>query len=131
MLSKLFQAAKDLGGFSVMFFIIYFAFVQLGYLLFGVQVTFLIPKAQISKIKISKYNLNGKLQCWLVPVLTKWAIFLILTSAMISGLSRRRSWPSSGWSWATSTSRPSSRQTLSSAQSTFSPTSSSSSSFCW
>jgi diacylglycerol kinase len=32
------QAAKDLGGFSVMFFIIYFAFAQLGYLIFGIQV---------------------------------------------------------------------------------------------
>ncbi len=31
-------AAKDLSGFAVMFFIIYFAFVQLGYLLFGTQV---------------------------------------------------------------------------------------------
>ena len=31
-------SAKDLGGFSVMFFIIYFAFVQLGFLLFGIQV---------------------------------------------------------------------------------------------
>ena len=34
-----FQATKDLSGFSVMFLIIYFAFVQLGYLLFGVQVS--------------------------------------------------------------------------------------------
>ncbi len=32
------SAAKDLSGFTVMFFIIYFAFVQLGYLLFGTQV---------------------------------------------------------------------------------------------
>merc|ERR1719461_710071 len=31
-------AGKDLGGFSVMFVIIYFAFVQLGFLLFGIQV---------------------------------------------------------------------------------------------
>lgn len=31
-------ATKDLSGFSVMFCIIYFAFVQLGYLLFGIQV---------------------------------------------------------------------------------------------
>ncbi len=34
----LFQSTKDLSGFSVMFFIIYFAFVQLGFLLFGIQV---------------------------------------------------------------------------------------------
>ena len=40
-----FQAAKDLGGFSVMFFIIYFAFAQLGYLIFGVQVR--IPENEI------------------------------------------------------------------------------------
>lgn len=32
------QSTKDLSGFSVMFCIIYFAFVQLGFLLFGVQV---------------------------------------------------------------------------------------------
>ena len=35
----LFQSTKDLSGFSVMFFIIYFAFVQLGFLLFGIQVS--------------------------------------------------------------------------------------------
>ena len=40
-LSKnLFQSTKDLSGFSVMFFIIYFAFVQLGFLLFGIQVSY-------------------------------------------------------------------------------------------
>jgi polycystin 2 len=32
------RAAKDLSGFSIMFSIIFFAFVQLGYLLFGTQV---------------------------------------------------------------------------------------------
>lgn len=32
------QCAKDVGGFTVMFFIVFFAFAQLGYLLFGTQV---------------------------------------------------------------------------------------------
>lgn len=31
-------ATRDLAGFCVMFFIIFFAFAQLGYLLFGIQV---------------------------------------------------------------------------------------------
>ena len=30
--------AKDLGGFAIMFFIIFLAFAQLGYLIFGTQV---------------------------------------------------------------------------------------------
>ena len=34
-----FQCAKDVAGFGVMFFIIFFAFAQLGYLLFGTQVS--------------------------------------------------------------------------------------------
>ena len=34
----LFQCAKDVMGFGVMFFIVFFAFAQLGYLLFGTQV---------------------------------------------------------------------------------------------
>ncbi|PSN29497.1 hypothetical protein C0J52_25163, partial [Blattella germanica] len=33
--------AKDIGGFAIMFFIIFFAFAQLGYLLFGTQNMFL------------------------------------------------------------------------------------------
>ena len=38
MLSGLFfQAGRDLAGFAVMFFIIFLAFTQLGYLLFGTQ----------------------------------------------------------------------------------------------
>jgi polycystin 2 len=36
--STLARCAKDLGGFSVMFFIIFLAFAQLGYLIFGTQV---------------------------------------------------------------------------------------------
>ncbi len=36
--STLSRCAKDLAGFAVMFFIIFFAFAQLGYLLFGTQV---------------------------------------------------------------------------------------------
>lgn len=32
------QCAKDIAGFGVMFFIVFFAFAQLGYLLFGTQV---------------------------------------------------------------------------------------------
>ena len=35
---RLFQSAKDVGGFAVMFFIVFFAFAALGYLLFGSQV---------------------------------------------------------------------------------------------
>lgn len=35
--STLSKCAKDLGGFAVMFFIIFLAFAQLGYLLFGSQ----------------------------------------------------------------------------------------------
>jgi hypothetical protein len=34
------QCAKDVGGFSVMFFIVFFAFAQLGYILFGASVSF-------------------------------------------------------------------------------------------
>ena len=33
-----FQCAADVMGFGVMFFIVFFAFAQLGYLLFGTQV---------------------------------------------------------------------------------------------
>lgn len=36
--STLGRCAKDLLGFTVMFFIIFLAFTQLGYLLFGTQV---------------------------------------------------------------------------------------------
>ncbi|XP_037791785.1 polycystin-2-like [Penaeus monodon] len=36
--STLSRCAKDVGGFTVMFFIVFFAFAQLGYLLFGTQV---------------------------------------------------------------------------------------------
>jgi len=36
--STLGKCAKDLAGFAVMFFIIFLAFTQLGYLLFGTQV---------------------------------------------------------------------------------------------
>ncbi|GAB6019631.1 TRP-like ion channel Pkd2 [Chamberlinius hualienensis] len=36
--STLSKCAKDIGGFAVMFFIVFFAFAQLGYLLFGSQV---------------------------------------------------------------------------------------------
>ena len=36
------SAARDLAGFFVMFIIIFLAFVQLGYLLFGVQVGLLL-----------------------------------------------------------------------------------------
>ena len=32
------QCAKDVAGFSVMFFIVFFAYAQLGFLLFGTQV---------------------------------------------------------------------------------------------
>ena len=32
------QCAKDVGGFAVMFFIIFLAYAQLGYLVFGTQV---------------------------------------------------------------------------------------------
>ncbi len=32
------QSAKDVAGFGVMFFIVFFAFAQLGFLLFGTQV---------------------------------------------------------------------------------------------
>ncbi len=31
------QSAKDVAGFGVMFFIVFFAFAQLGFLLFGTQ----------------------------------------------------------------------------------------------
>lgn len=39
------QCAKDVAGFAIMFFIVFFAFAQLGYLLFGTQVSkkYLIP----------------------------------------------------------------------------------------
>ena len=36
--STLSRCAKDVAGFGVMFFIVFFAFAQLGYLLFGTQV---------------------------------------------------------------------------------------------
>ena len=36
--STLSRCAKDLAGFAVMFFIIFLAFAQLGYLIFGTQV---------------------------------------------------------------------------------------------
>ena len=36
--STLARCAKDLAGFAVMFFIIFLAFAQLGYLIFGTQV---------------------------------------------------------------------------------------------
>ena len=36
--STLAACAKDLAGFAVMFFIIFLAFAQLGYLIFGTQV---------------------------------------------------------------------------------------------
>ena len=36
--SVFFQCAGDVMGFGVMFFIVFFAFAQLGYLLFGTQV---------------------------------------------------------------------------------------------
>jgi len=36
--STLGSCAKDLAGFAVMFFIIFLAFAQLGYLIFGTQV---------------------------------------------------------------------------------------------
>jgi hypothetical protein len=56
------QAAKDLGGFSVMFFIIYFAFAQLGYLLFGVQVlsaqSLSHPWAQRERERTRKKTIN-------------------------------------------------------------------------
>ncbi len=32
------RSAKDVGGFAIMFFIFFFAYAQLGYLLFGTQV---------------------------------------------------------------------------------------------
>jgi diacylglycerol kinase len=32
------KCAKDISGFAIMFFIIFFAFSQLGYLTFGIQV---------------------------------------------------------------------------------------------
>lgn len=32
------QAKKDLASFAIMFFIVFFAFAQVGYLLFGTQV---------------------------------------------------------------------------------------------
>jgi len=36
--STLSRCAKDVGGFAVMFFIFFFAYAQLGYLLFGSQI---------------------------------------------------------------------------------------------
>lgn len=36
--STLARCAKDILGFAVMFFIVFFAYAQLGYLLFGTQV---------------------------------------------------------------------------------------------
>ena len=44
--------AADLSGFLVMFVIIYMAFVQLGYLLFGIQVNFPFVNVQILNIVI-------------------------------------------------------------------------------
>jgi hypothetical protein len=35
-----FQCAPDVAGFGMMFFIVFFAFAQLGYILFGAAVTF-------------------------------------------------------------------------------------------
>jgi diacylglycerol kinase len=32
------KCAKDISGFALMFFIIFFAFAQLGYLTFGIQI---------------------------------------------------------------------------------------------
>jgi polycystin 2 len=37
--STLSASAKDLVGFAIMFFIIFLSFAQLGYLIFGTQVT--------------------------------------------------------------------------------------------
>lgn len=37
--STLSRSAKDVGGFAIMFFIFFFAYAQLGYLLFGTQVS--------------------------------------------------------------------------------------------
>ena len=42
--STLSRCAKDVAGFGVMFFIVFFAFAQLGYLLFGTQVRRLISE---------------------------------------------------------------------------------------
>lgn len=36
------QCAADIGGFAIMFFIVFAAFAQLGYLMFGAQVSLLI-----------------------------------------------------------------------------------------
>lgn len=36
--STLGRCAKDIFGFAIMFFIVFFAYAQLGYLLFGMQV---------------------------------------------------------------------------------------------
>ncbi len=37
--STMARCSKDLAGFAVMFFIIFFAFAQLGYLIFGTQIS--------------------------------------------------------------------------------------------
>ena len=48
-------AGKDLGGFSVMFVIIYFAFVQLGFLLFGIQVRLYLFQVNVCTNKLFSY----------------------------------------------------------------------------
>ena len=45
------QSARDVAGFAVMFFIVFFAFAQLGYLLFGTQVSFYPMKQALTECK--------------------------------------------------------------------------------
>lgn len=50
------QCAMDIAGFAIMFFIVFFAFAQLGYLLFGTQVS-------LSKLSLSVTIVHSKFNC--------------------------------------------------------------------
>ena len=51
--------AKDLSGFVVMFVIIFMAFVQLGYLLFGIQVSKYVYSISMTAIRSVDFSTFG------------------------------------------------------------------------
>lgn len=63
------RAAKDVASFSIMFFIVFFAFAQLGFFLFGTQVLLI---SQLTGLEVSDKKLL------MLFSLSSWMDFTIL-----------------------------------------------------
>jgi hypothetical protein len=87
------QAAGDLSGFSVMFGIIYLAFVQLGYLLFGTQVadysTFIESVYTLFRMIMGDFNFTALVTSSpiLGPIFFICYIFFVFFVLLVSAIS--------------------------------------------